>query len=88
MAKLIDGDAMKARVRELYARGKVDIDYLKIVVEAVSMEPEVEQKRGKWIYHDYPWRECSECQWAHSAMRRYRYCPNCGAKMDGGEDDG
>lgn len=34
---------------------------------------------------------CSKCRHIIGAMLlppKYNYCPNCGAKMDGGEDDG
>lgn len=42
---------------------------------------------GRWIAN----RICSICrkeltEWA--AQNGYRYCPNCGAKMDGGNDYG
>lgn len=30
------------------------------------------------------WR-CDQC--GEASIRRFRYCPECGAKMDGGEDD-
>lgn len=58
----------------------------------------VEVRHGRWIlntvrdewqqFHSDP--ECSECGFHpyyyhdHSVMK---YCPNCGAKMDGGADD-
>lgn len=50
---------------------------------------------GRWIECDEDGRrpkshyECSICGgvWGVSAMAM-RYCPTCGAKMDGGEDDG
>lgn len=57
------------------------------------------QKRGRWIpieydgYADgYPvfdlW-ECSECQEEHSGDEDTLtpYCPHCGAKMDGGNEE-
>lgn len=51
-------------------------------------------KRGKWLNTstDIPkllMNVCSECGFQYpSAIRpRFNYCPNCGAKMDGGEDD-
>ena len=44
---------------------------------------------GRWI-HKGAWHiECSECQYilAHIGEAK-NYCPNCGAKMDGGNEDG
>ena len=56
---------------------------------------------GRWIkmtgmmppeYHGH--YECSKCGWHMKGLRNswtreeeLLYCPNCGAKMDGGEDD-
>ena len=31
---------------------------------------------------------CSSCDAKYSDVEGYRYCPYCGAKMDGGEEDG
>lgn len=45
--------------------------------------------RGKWERCVEDWREqiegdaCSLCGFEHYGAR-YNYCPNCGAKMDGG----
>lgn len=50
---------------------------------------------GRWLHTDlaYHWTsldECSVCGY-HDEKRRhlgdYSYCPNCGAKMDGGDGD-
>ena len=59
-----------------------------------------EVKHGEWIKLDGEWREhgtnkpltihqCSCCGMYYQNAP-YNYCPNCGAKMDGGvrEDDG
>ena len=46
-------------------------------------------RHGKWLYGDYYdiGDVCSECYWDSKMTHpSYRYCPNCGAKMDGGED--
>ena len=41
-------------------------------------------KRKTWNFH-----VCSECSFETSPyMSCMNYCPNCGAKMDGGVDDG
>lgn len=46
-------------------------------------------RHGKWLYGDYYdiGDVCSECDWDSKMTHpSYRYCPNCWAKMDGGED--
>lgn len=54
---------------------------------APTIEPE--RKMGKWIDDC----ECSVCHWINeddggdTLLTYYNYCPNCGAKMDGGEQE-
>lgn len=33
---------------------------------------------------------CSECQanWDEEVVEKFKFCPNCGSKMDGGNEDG
>lgn len=46
-------------------------------------------RRGKWIFNDDWWEfRCSVCQGAIGNIKKYKFCPHCGAKMDGGNDDG
>ena len=52
-------------------------------------------RHGRWVHTDYAlhWAakdECSECTYHdldRDDLSHYNYCPNCGAKMDGGVDD-
>ena len=66
-------------------------------IPTVDAKPVV---HGRWIPLEYDgfadgnpvldlW-ECSECQEEHSGDEDTLtpYCPNCGAKMDGGNEDG
>lgn len=40
---------------------------------------------GEWRYVGSNW-ECSNCLFpVYSKSKFYRYCPQCGARMDGGE---
>ena len=41
---------------------------------------------GKWKRYGKNLGECSEC--GEIVSVRNNYCPNCGAKMDGGADNG
>ena len=52
-----------------------------------------EVRHGRWIEtgyacgeNEYQCSECKETEWRTSASR-LKYCPFCGAKMDGGEAD-
>lgn len=31
--------------------------------------------------------KCSECGEVEAALARWKYCPNCGARMDGGDEE-
>lgn len=64
----------------------------KIIAEAPAADV-VKVVRGKWeMNSNYPDRLiCSECGaqfdcW-HWEAKQMHYCPSCGAKMDGGQDE-
>lgn len=70
---------------------KPEIVALKCFVEGIPAADVVPVRHGRWAlnkkYGDY---ECSECgQGDVNAMNftnlKMRYCPNCGARMDGAE---
>ena len=51
-------------------------------MDAADVAPVV---HGRWLYGDYYdiGDVCSECDWDSKMIHpSYRYCPNCGAKMD------
>ena len=47
-----------------------------------------EVKHGEWIEYQTPNIICcSECDWGTGVDEKtFKYCPNCGAKMDGATD--
>lgn len=62
--------------------------------DIVDVEPII---HGHWIKvetpHTFPYElsvyKCSECDtYLFAVVDGYRYCPNCGAKMDEVEEDG
>ena len=63
-------------------------DAFDFALEDVPVADVVEVKHGKWI-HDYNnVYGCSEClgRETMSPKKLKNYCPNCGAKMDGGAE--
>ena len=67
----------------------------KLMEDAPTVDA-VEVVHGRWVETLVPdgyvqkasrmRKQCSVCGWTNAC--RYRYCPNCGAKMDGGNEDG
>lgn len=53
---------------------------------AADVEP---VRHGRWIEYQTPHIICcSCCDWGTGLNGKTDFCPNCGAKMDGGQDDG
>lgn len=46
-------------------------------------------RHGQWInINEYPYERCSICGETHDTVRCLdNYCPNCGARMDGENDE-
>ena len=73
--------------------GWTPIDGLYLVVEQDI--PSADRPQGKWLiektlYDNYNYR-CSYCDWyechAYPDVEPYNYCPNCGARMKGVDDE-
>jgi hypothetical protein len=69
-------------------------DALCVVEDAPTVDA-VEVVRGRWEeYSRMPgYLQCSKCHDAHIWFAwlkdgKWNYCPNCGAKMDGGQENG
>lgn len=68
-----------------YARYIISVLSDKERFPAADVEP---VRHGEWIeYTGYPHIiVCSECDWGTLPCEKdFKYCPNCGAKMDGGK---
>lgn len=65
----------------------------KAAIDAIKGLPSA-QKKGKWIHHENPEGvfslECPYCKcwFLHEHLVRNSYCPNCGAEMTEGEQNG
>ena len=83
-----------------YGEDKIDrleaeIKNLSQELERVKQEPSVDpHKHGRWERCFEDWRrqiegsKCTACGFEHygSCINYYHYCPNCGTRMDGGEE--
>ena len=97
--RLIDADKLpyiKAPIAPILVGNEVvwcDIVYKLRIDNAPTVEAEP-IKRGRWIRKESKrsyWFECSECGYPPPLDKFKRewfsnYCPNCGARMDGGEN--
>lgn len=96
MPRLIDADALK-KLRDDYIQGRIkfDGDEYDLIDKCPTIEAEP-VKHGRWLDHMVrDWR-CSECGEPINKVRNVdgycyddkpNYCPNCGAKMDGGSNE-
>lgn len=70
---------------------KFDVETATDFLNDIKDADVVEVKHGKWLHKKidkinyYVYGQCSNCL---ERKRIDNYCPNCGAKMDGGADNG
>ena len=81
-------DAIDAVLMVYYDTPDIDLSGGKFEAEILNIQAsDVEPvKHGRWVCGDYydVGDVCSECDWdSQMICPSYRYCPNCGAKMDG-----
>ena len=74
------------------------LDILRTYIEQLQTTNSAPVVHGYWFFTEYEYFDCSECGFvyyngcectreAREMLRNgdaYKYCPNCGAKMDGG----
>lgn len=95
--RLIDADLVLAHIKPYEP---TDEDWavtggtaIRLIESAVNNAPTVDAMpvvHGKWIYDHWCEFRCSRCgTWSKSEPYRGRenFCPNCGARMDGGVND-
>lgn len=69
---------------------KDDDWFQEALASQIRMIPSADRPQGEWIeqeddYHHY-W-ECSECGMGVGLDDIRNYCPNCGARMKGADDE-
>lgn len=87
--RLIDADALKTRAIIWNGKPETVVDLREIQnAPTIDAAPVV---HGRWVCEPDRIRHwyCSECGRVEGVTYEWmKYCPNCGAKMDGGEDNG
>lgn len=92
--RLIDANALAesdmAKLIDIYLYNQCNLT----VGLAAALMPEIEAepvRHGRWIFghsRTSSWMTCSICCKAQSGQTAcFSYCPNCGARMDGGADN-
>lgn len=88
--RLIDADAMRADWLE---NGQNEYVYdTNATLDSIDEQPIVDAepiRHGEWKNTHIGTIECSECGHGYNLVGMFVfYCPHCGAKMDGGTEDG
>lgn len=90
MAELIDRQELMAKLYRMPIFEKADFDKKMLYVEKsiIDQMPTVDAVpvvHGRWLEGNNR-QPCSVCR--YRGQKSWKYCPNCGAKMDGGAGDG
>ena len=89
--RLIDANELWAEAMN-YADTSIEFDgegMANFIANAPTVDA-VEVVHGRWILtngEDGLYYDCSICGHCAGRGRKSNYCPNCGAKMDGGNED-
>ena len=102
MKKIVDFEKLKEICDKIIMAGIIyDNDKraaLNYVNDWLEAQPDAEEKHGKWVRKDYTistYAKCTNCnngfvcegEWSFEIWSEYmHYCPNCGARMDLGEE--
>ena len=92
--RLIDANALWDKIKNSKVSPATQVTAMVFIDTAPTVDA-VEVVHGRWIMGvdegDYEYGTCSVCGYneynAFCCLLPHNYCPNCGAKMDGGNED-
>lgn len=92
MKELIELDALKEYRNHRIACGNADFDEMERLSAFIATVPRVdavEVVHGEWVdeHEDGHGEWVGTCSQCHKTARVANFCPNCGAKMKGADDD-
>ena len=68
-------------------KDKIKISSVINMIEGLQPDDVAPVVHGRWIDDDCAFMRCSLCGYENDWEWATLYCPNCGARMDGGESD-
>ena len=94
---LIEREAAKAKVAEtILGASEFDEDMRQACYNAIDAVPTIDAApavHGRWTFGGDGIIQCSLCEMTYPSQGAFKkafypmhYCPNCGARMDGGEE--
>lgn len=96
MTRLIDADELIEIINYTFSKPPFSRKTIKHMIDMARTVDAVPVKGGKWIddgqydnfFPHHEWR-CSECgeHVLEIGVPWFKYCPNCGARMDGDRDE-
>lgn len=81
--KIIETISSRLDMQDLY----LPVHFLDLIDDIPTADVE-EVRHGKWVNDQGNEYRCSGCGYSYinaTSDGNYNYCPNCGAKMDGGD---
>ncbi len=97
MAECIEREATIKRIKEVYCVGCNSYNGVRCracgtgdAIDIIEDSPAADVAQvvhGAWQVTDR-FKACSVCGYAFARLLPDKYCPHCGAKMDGGADNG
>ena len=99
MAEYIERGTLMQRIKEIhcaecdsYHGVRCRACWVDDTLDYIDSEPAADVatvRHGRWVMHDDEFGLTCECSVCHiETMGDGNYCPNCGAKMDGGAGNG
>ena len=88
MARYIDADVLIKNIAAIADMRRLSTKTVGIAIDDTPTAEVVEVRHGRWkkVYDKSPRYMCTVCNHLFN-NKEYKYCPNCGAKMDRKDED-
>lgn len=87
MAEYIDRDGLINDLKDLPEQERIEYMGIYDCIKSTTAADVVEVECGEWTYGEFDIPHCSQCGYEITPNMISPYCPNCGARMDGGNNN-